>query len=244
MSAIDTRELYKKHSFKVVAILDWKTETPVMTGTLICKRLSDDVILPLILTNKHVGQLVVDGQIKILIEVSGVKKVITASYELSHNIHDLALFSIPYEEIGSLHVWENTFGKHSWISTDDFKFSKDIEEGLYCVYLGYPLGKGVETNKYKPLIRRGMVSYVNENGQLLLIDGSASHGNSGSPVFSQEDGKFIGIIFGFFNDHISLFDDNKICVATIPENSGIAIACTADTIIAGIDKIVGKIKGK
>ncbi len=239
--AIDTREIYIKRHKSVVAILDWERETPSMTGTLIQKKISQDEFVPFILTNKHVGQLARNGEIKVLLNPD--KRIIRkVKFETAHTNLDLALFSIPHrqEDVGK--TLEEVFGPRELLDVDELKQHSEIKEGLFVVYLGYPLGLANEELQFKPFIRRGSIANITKDKNVLLIDGAASHGNSGSPVFSQEDGKFIGIIYGFLPDSISLYDDNNKRVAKLPYNSGISLACSAHLILFGIESALSQKK--
>jgi hypothetical protein len=72
-----------------------------------------------------------------------------------------------------------------------------------------------------------------------LIDGMASHGNSGSPVFSlSADGtRFIGMVTSFASDKISMFDENHQLTAQLPYNSGLARVVRASVIRKALDQV-------
>jgi hypothetical protein len=82
---------------------------------------------------------------------------------------------------------------------------------------------------------------VAQNAQptTFLIDGTVSHGNSGSPVFSLEakDSKFLGMITSFRNDGIQLFDENKQLTANLPYNSGLSVAVKASVILDDLKNV-------
>lgn len=58
----------------------------------------------------------------------------------------------------------------------------ELREGETAIYVGYPMGIGVEDLNY-PLSRMGMVSQVIPRKTQFLLDGFVQHGHSGSPVF-------------------------------------------------------------
>lgn len=58
-----------------------------------------------------------------------------------------------------------------------------LVEGRGVIIPGYPLSLGIEDDQNHPVIRFGMVAQFTGKDYFLL-DGIASHGNSGSPVFS------------------------------------------------------------
>lgn len=103
--------------------------------------------------------------------------------------------------------------------------AEKVVEGDEVVYIGYPLatemlnmGFGITMTTNKCIIssikRRG------SDGSLhfFLVDTHTNNGSSGSPVFSTETGKIIGIVSGKISSKIPM-PDNKI--ADIPANIGI-----------------------
>ncbi len=79
--------------------------------------------------------------------------------------------------------------------------SESIKEGEEILYIGYPLaiemlqmGFGITLTTNKCIIssikRRG----VDGSMHFFLVDTHTNNGSSGSPVFSQETGKVIGIV--------------------------------------------------
>jgi hypothetical protein len=105
---------------------------------------------------------------------------------------------------------------------------------------GYPLALGVEDDKNHPVIRLGMIAqFTGKN--FFLIDGIASHGNSGSPVFAlnYEKPKLVGMVTSYITDRINLLDEGGQTVAQLPYNSGIARAVKMQVIVDALKKAVG-----
>ncbi len=115
---------------------------------------------------------------------------------------------------------------------DSSMFAQDsqIREGLSTLIIGFPLGLGSAIISNYPISRIGIVAQVIPNNPRFLIDGMTSHGNSGSPVFSGTDIKFIGLIRGGPADMITAFDENKNLVISLPYNSGLSECISAPTI--------------
>ena len=112
-----------------------------------------------------------------------------------------------------------------------FEESKEIKEGDGVILIGYPLGIGSELTGNQPMSRIGIISQsVNKTTNTFFIDGIASHGNSGSPVFNAETGKLLGMIIGFPNDFITAYDETGQLVARLPYNSGLSLCITAEAI--------------
>jgi S1-C subfamily serine protease len=116
-----------------------------------------------------------------------------------------------------------------------FDDGSSLVEGRGVLIPGYPLALGIENDENHPVIRFGIVAQFTGKDYFLL-DGVASHGNSGSPVFSlkQDDNKLIGMVTSFQNERINLFDDNHQLSASLPYNSGLARCVTMKAILEAI----------
>lgn len=127
--------------------------------------------------------------------------------------------------------------KSRWFQRDVLGDTSLLIPGKGVLIPGYPLGIGVYENQNFPVLRFGMIAQYSK-GNTFLIDGIASHGNSGSPVFSTKDGKVIGMVTSHVTDRINLFDENGRPVASLPYNAGLAQAVK----ISVITKILGELK--
>jgi hypothetical protein len=82
----------------------------------------------------------------------------------------------------------------------------------------------------------------NAESKTFLIDGVASHGNSGSPVIglSAQSQNLLGMVQSFDNDIIVLRDENGQVDATLPYNSGLASAVKASVILEDLRNAMGQ----
>lgn len=126
------------------------------------------------------------------------------------------------------------------LSFDKILFDDDssLVEGRSVIIPGYPLALGIEDDKNHPVVRFGIVAQFTGKNYFLL-DGVASHGNSGSPVFSlkSKENKLIGMVTSFQPDTINLFDDNGKLSASLPYNSGLARCVTMRAILAALNNV-------
>ncbi len=79
-------------------------------------------------------------------------------------------------------------------------YSEPISQGERTLLLGYPLGDRLSGNKEALTTSNfsGRVSSIQlrNDVEVVYVDSTGLHGNSGSPVFSMEDGRVIGIFAG------------------------------------------------
>ena len=115
-----------------------------------------------------------------------------------------------------------------------------LVEGRGVMIPGYPLALGVEDDKNHPVIRLGMIAQFTGKSYF-LIDGVASHGNSGSPVFAltYKNPKLVGMVTSYLTDTITLLDEAGNLAAKLPYNSGIARAVKMQVIVDALQKAVG-----
>lgn len=106
--------------------------------------------------------------------------------------------------------------------------SKIINEGEEIIYSGYPLatellsmGFGITMTTNKCIISSVKRRGIDGSLHFFLIDTHTNNGSSGSPVFSLENGKIIGIVSGKISARVPVpygIPDGKI---DIPANMGI-----------------------
>ena len=204
---------------KRTAVLILVTDNKIVIGTGFLVRNEKEEIL--VVTNKHVANA---GK-PIFVRVNTQDKVmdyLAKIYRVDTNL-DLAIL-----------ILKKTTPDQQWISTDlmipDEMYGKesDIIEGKEVIYIGYPLGLGAEEKNY-PVSRQGLIAQFIPNRKTFLVDGFASHGNSGSPVFSKKDGKLLGIVTSFEPDFIDSFEETKL-MSRIPFNSGISKVISIEAI--------------
>ena len=116
-----------------------------------------------------------------------------------------------------------------------FDDNSSLVEGRGVIIPGYPLALGIEDDQNHPVIRFGIVAQFTGKDYFLL-DGVASQGNSGSPVFSlkQDENRLIGMVTSFQNDTIDLFDKEQRLSARLPYNSGLARCVTMKAILSAV----------
>ena len=77
-----------------------------------------------------------------------------------------------------------------------------------------------------------------------LIDGVASPGNSGSPVIIIKEGKIAGMITAYMADHIKMFNEQGVLMATLPYNSGLGRAVSGEILARAINRYFEDIDDK
>jgi len=129
------------------------------------------------------------------------------------------------------YIIDTTLTEPAVVTTSLFELSQNIVEGTGVIIIGYPLGLGSEYGGNKPVSRIGIIAQEpNPETNTFIIDGMASHGNSGSPVFNSENQKLLGMVTSFKPDRILLYDKEDILRASFPYNSGLTICVTAEMI--------------
>lgn len=128
------------------------------------------------------------------------------------------------------------------VSNESFDDGTSLVEGRGVLIIGYPLSLGTEDDKNHPVVRFGMIAQ-NTSKNTFLIDGVASHGNSGSPVFTLKvnNVRLSGMITSFESDNITLYDENEIMRAKLPYNSGLARALKFSIILEAINEAKKKL---
>ncbi len=128
------------------------------------------------------------------------------------------------------------------IPLDMFDNGSSLVEGKGVLITGYPLALGTEDDRNHPIVRFGMIAQ-NAGRSVFLIDGTASHGNSGSPVVTLGDNndRLVGMIRSVVTDRITLFDGNGALSADFPYNAGLARAVRASLILDAVKKAERKL---
>lgn len=119
--------------------------------------------------------------------------------------NDFALLKLNYTGLKKLNDKGNKLDLLI-IAFDNFLDSDILLVGDNVVYLGYPMGLGVEESNY-PIARKGMVSQNNPNNSNFLIDGFVQGGSSGGPVFMYKNGEYrlCGLIQSYPKDFSQIF---------------------------------------
>jgi len=206
---------------KKTAVLIVATEKKIIVGTGFLTINEKKQIL--VVSNAHVVKI---GK-PIFVRVNAPDKIMDYLAEV---------YKINEDSDIAILVLKKTAEDQQWVSTDlmipneMFGNSSDIVEGKEIIYIGYPLGLGAE-EKNNPVSRQGLIAQAIQNRTTFLIDGFASHGNSGSPVFSRKDGKLLGMISSFEPDFIDSYENKKL-MSRIPFNSGISKVVSIEAIKA------------
>ena len=103
--------------------------------------------------------------------------------------------------------------------------SESMKEGEEILYMGYPLaiemlqmGFGITLTTNKCLISSVKRRSVDGSIHFFLVDTHTNNGSSGSPVFSQDTGKVIGVVSAKISSRIPTSDGKII---DVPANIGI-----------------------
>ncbi|MGD1019976.1 MAG: serine protease [Verrucomicrobiia bacterium] len=128
------------------------------------------------------------------------------------------------------------------IPLEIFDDGSSLVEGKGVLIAGYPLSLGTEDDRNHPIVRFGMIAQ-NTGRSVFLIDGTASHGNSGSPVVTlgYNDDRLAGMITSIVMDRIALFDENGVLSAHFPYNAGLARAVRASLILDAVKQAEKKL---
>lgn len=121
---------------------------------------------------------------------------------------------------------------HLGIGLSMFAADSEIVEGAGVLLIGFPLGLGVSKQADRPISRLGMVAQGVYELPVFLVDGTASKGNSGSPVFLSSTKKLVGMVYAQASDAISAYDEQGRVIASLPYNAGIATCIPASAIRA------------
>ncbi len=139
-------------------------------------------------------------------------------------------------------VGENSKVENLPIPLEIFDDGSSLVEGKGVLIAGYPLALGTEDDRNHPIVRFGMIAQ-NAGRSVFLIDGTASHGNSGSPVItlSYQDDRLAGMITSIVTDRINLYDEKGALTADFPYNAGLARAVRASLILDAVKKAEQKL---
>jgi S1-C subfamily serine protease len=109
----------------------------------------------------------------------------------------------------------------------EFEESEQVREGEEAIFIGYPLatelisiGFGITMSANACIISSVKRRGIDGSLHFFMIDSHVNNGSSGSPVFSKETGKVIGIISGKISQRIPMADGKNL---DIPANMGICI---------------------
>jgi hypothetical protein len=120
------------------------------------------------------------------------------------------------------------------------------------LFLGFPLGIGTDLSPI-PVVRCGIIAYMDAKSKSLLLDAQVFPGSSGSPVFTTGDswgtpplvagGKLVGIISGYRwaptqmgRKRIKKSANEQLDSMLVPlENAGLCVVYSSDLILETIE---------
>ncbi|MFC1576097.1 serine protease [Candidatus Omnitrophota bacterium] len=211
-----------------VLILVTKEKQIAGTGFLTINNKKEIIVV----TNKHVTLV---GR-PIFVRVNAKSKVIDYAAEVANQDPFLDLAVLTLRKTPSVQKWIST---DLIIPANMYGGTADIVEGKEVVFIGYPLGLGAQEKNY-PVVRQGLIAQVIPKRKTFLVDGFASRGSSGSPVFEKTTGRLIGIVTSFEPDFIDSYEESaagtKNLMTRIPINSGISKIISVESIKTLISK--------
>ena len=215
-----------------------------------------------VVTNKHILEHNINGTIlapsRIIIKINMSENEKTYYNAQIIGLHDYYDIGLLYPK-GLVNIPKDTELKKSsnkeyyeWktkniILEETFIDDSKIEEGREVFFIGFPLNLGTDKFENFPIARKGLIAQVIPGEKEFIMDGFASHGNSGSPVFCLVNNsiKLIGIQKGVYNDFNIGYDENGNLNSLSQFNSGLSLVIKAsvikDFLYDLIDK--GKYKG-
>lgn len=265
-SAMDTTELIKKgRDVTVFIIAEFKNANmsqPIIkngTGFVIDTVKSPGLV---IVTNRHIlehnikGRLFEPYKITIKVNMSEIEETLYSAEIIAlHDSYDIGLLhpekliKVPQDAELKIAGDRKYFAwkTQAFLLEDTIPEDSIIKEGLEVFFSGYPLNLGIEKFKNYPITRKGIVAQTIPNENEFIMDGFASHGNSGSPVYCliSDSIKLLGIQKGVYNDTNVGYDENGNINGLVSFNSGLSIVIKASVIKNFIYDLIdkGKYKG-
>ncbi len=124
------------------------------------------------------------------------------------------------------------------IGLSTVKYNKDIQLGTDIFFIGFPFLIGTEkgwnfskkfsSNIPSPLVRKGIVAWKSNEEDVFLLDAFSYSGNSGSPIFTINDGQNLTYLIGIVAGHLP--SENS-------DNSGLARCIWIDEVVLLFDKM-------
>lgn len=124
-----------------------------------------------------------------------------------------------------------------FISDDEFISLDELDEGDEVIFMGFPIGLGADLPRFKPILRRGIISLKDKH--MFYIDGFSFPGNSGSPVFllrKYNGDESLGIrLVGIIQGHIPYREECRSIQTgktriVFEDNTGLSLAFSSEAI--------------
>ena len=209
-----------------------------------------------VITNKHIlqhnvsGQTITPSNITVKVNMSALAPTLcNASIVALHDNYDLGLlhFKLPENKppdavsktspdgIEYYSIKSTAFLLEDSVIDDD-----DLREGLEVLFSGFPLNLGSDLYHNYPVTRKGMIAQVLPKSHEIVIDGFASHGNSGSPVYCVTDKgiKLVGIQEAVYPDANIGYDEKGRVNSLSTFNSGLSLVIKCSAIKEFVYKLI------
>lgn len=216
-----------------------------------------------VVTNKHIlehnigGQTMAPFQVTVKVNMSDLAPTLCdASIVALHDNYDLGLlqFKLPENKppdavsrISPDGIEYYSLKGTCFLLEDSVIDDGDLREGLEVLFSGFPLKLGSDSHHTYPVTRKGMVAQVLPGSHEIVIDGFASHGNSGSPVYCITDKglKLVGIQEAVYPDANIGYDENGRINSLSTFNSGLSLVIKSSVIREFVYKLIeeGRYKG-
>ncbi len=173
------------------------------------------------ITNAHVYKQVQQNEMEFLgVSAPGKTDEKGATYYDRFKIKLLKM-----DEENDLALLQIVSDKKDFKTIDGIDYSENIREGEEIIFIGYPLavelltmGFGITMTTNKSIVSSVKKRAIDGSFHFFLIDGHINNGSSGSPVFSVETGKIIGVASAKISAKIQIPGGQ---IADIPANMGI-----------------------
>lgn len=176
------------------------------------------------ITSAHVYKEIPEGERKLLeakLPEEADEKGIT-----HFKTYKVKLIDLDEEEDIALMQLVNSGNKKKFIPTSKLGDAENVKEGDEIIFIGYPLATELLAMGFGLTLSANscIVSSVKRRGKdgrlhFSLIDTHINKGSSGSPVFSVDTGKIIGMASGRVTQKLEITGEKR--VADIPSNIGI-----------------------
>lgn len=216
-----------------------------------------------VITNKHIlqhninGQTIIPFHITVKVNMSDlVPTLCDASIVALHDNYDLGLlhFKLPQSKPPDAVLKTSSDGieyysikSNAFLLEDSVIDDEDLREGLEVLFSGFPLDFGADSYHNYPVTRKGMIAQVLLGAHEIVIDGFASHGNSGSPVYCVTDKglKLVGIQEAVYSDSNIGYDEKGRVNSLSTFNSGLSLVIKSSVIKEFVYKLIedGRYKG-
>jgi S1-C subfamily serine protease len=144
------------------------------------------------ITNQHVINSVANNQrLLVGVNLKAGKVFIVCTVAAHDTPGDIAVLTLSDTIFSKSQVPKDSIAiDQSAAGTSIFADSTHFDEGKGVLLIGFPLGLGSQSFGNQPVSRTGTIAQSLNADGFFLIDGIASHGNSGSPVFDVQGGRF------------------------------------------------------